>query len=401
MRLPAPAIIGQFSTFATLILATTFSPVAADEGCPKHYISRWYQNSDWPQDYEGYFTPINKQKWEDDGLWYRSTSEDSIAVKICNGLTGTSVYKGPILPPCCSADVSRTDPREGVSFIPDQGYYVIRQHQECDCEPVVHGDCNSESSPQVAMAAVMGVGASWERMFMGMDIPLWVQYFVQGTNLEYVTRERRTIQMVNNMDSMFQGAHLHAINHLREFTNASGEYVVSEVVRHTTFRFWRIDTRITSVNNMFYGATGIDLEHCPCIVELDPTPNCPLTPFGYQCTRQKQRCPGLPDLGERDCVDLDDVMAQELDWETSPQYLAARGVDTSNCPAESNECSATNPCANGLCCSHDGYCGFTFDYCGHCCQSGNCLYEYQGGVSDLPLYSNHWGEAYGPGHSRS
>jgi hypothetical protein len=43
-----------------------------------------------------------------------------------------------------------------------------------------------------------------------------------------------------------------------------------------------------------------------------------------------------------------------------------------NCQAHSNQCSATNPCDNGLCCSQWGYCGSSRGYCGDCCQSGNC-----------------------------
>merc|ERR1712087_540388 len=43
-----------------------------------------------------------------------------------------------------------------------------------------------------------------------------------------------------------------------------------------------------------------------------------------------------------------------------------------NCQARSNTCSATNPCANGLCCSQWGYCGSTAGYCGDCCQGENC-----------------------------
>ena len=36
------------------------------------------------------------------------------------------------------------------------------------------------------------------------------------------------------------------------------------------------------------------------------------------------------------------------------------------------ECSATQLCVGGDCCSHFGYCGTTSDYCGDGCLSGPC-----------------------------
>ena len=48
------------------------------------------------------------------------------------------------------------------------------------------------------------------------------------------------------------------------------------------------------------------------------------------------------------------------------------GATNPVCQAHSNQCSATNPCDDGLCCSQWGYCGTSEGYCGDCCQSGNC-----------------------------
>jgi len=43
------------------------------------------------------------------------------------------------------------------------------------------------------------------------------------------------------------------------------------------------------------------------------------------------------------------------------------------CLAMDGQCSATNPCADGLCCSQWGSCGAGAIYCGLCCQGGNCV----------------------------
>merc|ERR1712183_711985 len=56
----------------------------------------------------------------------------------------------------------------------------------------------------------------------------------------------------------------------------------------------------------------------------------------------------------------------------TPTPVNSPSAPNPNCEAYSNQCSATNPCANGLCCSQWGYCGSSAGYCGDCCQSGNC-----------------------------
>merc|ERR1711966_2473 len=56
----------------------------------------------------------------------------------------------------------------------------------------------------------------------------------------------------------------------------------------------------------------------------------------------------------------------------APAPVSPAPAPNSNCQARSNTCSATNPCANGLCCSQWGYCGSTAGYCGDCCQGANC-----------------------------
>merc|ERR1740121_725466 len=56
----------------------------------------------------------------------------------------------------------------------------------------------------------------------------------------------------------------------------------------------------------------------------------------------------------------------------TPAPVNSPSAPNPNCEAHSNQCSATNPCANGLCCSQWGYCGSAAGYCGDCCQSGNC-----------------------------
>jgi chitinase len=42
--------------------------------------------------------------------------------------------------------------------------------------------------------------------------------------------------------------------------------------------------------------------------------------------------------------------------------------------AVANQCSSSQPCSDGLCCSQYGYCGCTDAYCGNGCQNhcGNC-----------------------------
>jgi len=57
---------------------------------------------------------------------------------------------------------------------------------------------------------------------------------------------------------------------------------------------------------------------------------------------------------------------------TSTVTSTTTNTPNPNCHAHSNQCSATNPCDNGLCCSQWGYCGSSAGYCEDCCQSGNC-----------------------------
>mmetsp|Transcript_18953 Transcript_18953/g.30637 ORF Transcript_18953/g.30637 Transcript_18953/m.30637 type:complete len:181 (-) Transcript_18953:283-825(-) len=57
---------------------------------------------------------------------------------------------------------------------------------------------------------------------------------------------------------------------------------------------------------------------------------------------------------------------------TTTTTSASSTTPNQNCSMHSNQCSATNPCPNGGCCSQWGYCGTSAPYCGYCCQSGNC-----------------------------
>lgn len=57
---------------------------------------------------------------------------------------------------------------------------------------------------------------------------------------------------------------------------------------------------------------------------------------------------------------------------TTTSTSTSTSSPNSICKAESVSCGPANPCANGSCCSQWGHCGISEDYCGECCQNGNC-----------------------------